>query len=245
MNAERPTALVTGASMGLGAVVARFLARQDYDVIVTARHEAPLFRAAESMAAAGGNVTAIPGDVKAADHRRALREAVNRHGRLDLLINNASALGPSPLPALADHPIEDLRRLFEVNLIAPIALVQELLPYLEVAEGVIVNVTSDAARGGYAGWGGYGSTKAALELASLTLANELREKRVGVVSVDPGDLRTAMHQRAFPEEDISDRPRPEITLPFWAWLLEQDPQAITGQRLGAQSDRWEVIHAGG
>ncbi len=122
---------------------------------------------------------------------------------------------------------------------------QELLPYLEVAEGLIVNVTSDAARGGYPGWGGYGSTKAALELASLTLANELREKGVGVVSVDPGDLRTAMHQRAFPGENISDRPRPEITLPFWAWLLEQDRQDITGQRLGAQSDRWEVIHAGG
>ncbi len=96
MNARRPAALVTGASIGLGAVVARFLARQDYNLIVTARHEAPLFRAAESMAAAGGNVTAIPGDVKMADHRRALREAVNRQGRLDLLINNASALGPSP-----------------------------------------------------------------------------------------------------------------------------------------------------
>ena len=245
MNAERGTALVTGASAGLGAVVAKYLAGQEYNLIITARHEAPLFHAAKSMAAAGGKVTAIPGDVKAADHRRALREAVDRYGRLDLLLNNASTLGPSPLPALADHPVEDLRRLFEVNLIAPIALVQELLPYLEVAEGVIVNITSDAARGGYAGWGGYGSSKAALELASLTLANELRERRVGVVTVDPGDLRTAMQQRAFPGEDISDRPKPEITLPFWAWLLEQDPQAITGQRLGAQSDRWEIIHAGG
>ncbi|MFQ5553387.1 MAG: SDR family NAD(P)-dependent oxidoreductase [Thermoplasmata archaeon] len=238
------TALVTGASTGLGAVVATYLAKQGYDLIITARHERPLARAARTMAADGGSVTAIPGDVKAAGHRQALQEAVHRRGRLDLLINNASALGPSPLPPLAEHPIEDLRGVLEVNLIAPISLVQHVLPYLEASGGLIVNITSDAAHGGYVGWGGYGGSKAALELASLTLANELRDRGIGVVAVDPGDLRTAMHQRAFPGEDISDRPKPEVTLPFWAWLLEQPPLAVSGQRLGAQSERWEIVHAG-
>src|SRR5262249_34181777 len=128
---------------------------------------------------------------------------------------------------------------FRVNVIAPLVLAREVLPLLEASDGLIVNVSSDAARGGYPGWGGYGLTKAPLDLASLTPANELKG-RLGVVAVDPGDLRTRMHQAAFPGEDISDRPLPEVTLPFWAWLFGQPHAAVTGRRYQAQSDRWEV-----
>jgi NAD(P)-dependent dehydrogenase (short-subunit alcohol dehydrogenase family) len=131
----------------------------------------------------------------------------------------------------------------EANLVAPVALVGALLPLLERGRGLVVNVSSDAATGGYPGWGGYGASKAALDLASLTLAGELRPRRVGVVSVDPGDMRTRMHQAAFPGEDISDRPLPEATVPFWAWLLGQDPLAVSGGRFRAQADRWESAAA--
>jgi NAD(P)-dependent dehydrogenase (short-subunit alcohol dehydrogenase family) len=125
-------------------------------------------------------------------------------------------------------------------LVAPLALVQVLLPYLEVARGTVVNISSDAALGGYPGWGGYGASKAGLDLLSRTLAEELKGRHVAVVSVDPGDLRTAMHQAAFPGQDISDRPLPDVTLPFWAWLLHQSPDLVTGLRFRAQADRWEA-----
>jgi NAD(P)-dependent dehydrogenase (short-subunit alcohol dehydrogenase family) len=165
---------------------------------------------------------------------------VAARGRLDLLVNNASALGPLPMPALSDYPLDALREVLEVNTIAPLALAQALRPWLVKAGGLIVNVTSDAAVGGYEGWGGYGASKAALELLSLTLANELRDAGVYAVVVDPGDMRTQMHQDAFPGEDISDRPLPEVTLPFWAWLLGQAPGAISGRRFQAQAERWEA-----
>lgn len=239
---ERRVVLITGASRGLGATLAGFLAGQDYDLVVTARGAEALKITAQALSNPGGDVIAIPGDVADADHRRQLVNAARELGRLDLLINNASALGPSPMPELADYPLDVLGRVFEVNVVAPIGLVQEALPLLKASHGLVVNISSDAAVGGYAGWGGYGASKAALDLASRTLANELRDADagVGVVSVDPGDMRTDMHQAAFPDEDISDRPLPEVTLPFWAWLLNQDPLAVSGERYEAQAERWVV-----
>jgi NAD(P)-dependent dehydrogenase (short-subunit alcohol dehydrogenase family) len=233
-------ALITGASRGLGEVLATFLARQGCDLIATARGEDALEAAARSLRDAGAKVVSLPGDVADPAHRRRLVEAAQSLGRLDLLINNASALGPSPLPNLVDLPLHRMERVLEVNLVAPLGLVQEALPLLKESNGLVVNISSDAAVGGYPGWGGYGASKAALDLVSLTLANELRGEKVGVVAVDPGDMRTAMHQAAYPGEDISDRPLPEVTLPFWAWLLGQDPTAVSGRRFQAQAERWEV-----
>jgi NAD(P)-dependent dehydrogenase (short-subunit alcohol dehydrogenase family) len=129
---------------------------------------------------------------------------------------------------------------FAVNVIAPVALTQLVLPLLKENEGLVINISSDAALGGYENWGGYGASKAALDLISKTQAGELREARVGVVSVDPGDMRTVMHQQAFPGEDISDRPTPDVTLPFWAWLLAQDHMDISGARFQAQAEQWRV-----
>lgn len=238
------TAVITGASRGLGATVADFLASLGYHLIVTARGEEALGQAAARFAAHGSRVVSIAGDVADPGHRERLAGAVAEAGRLDLLINNASTLGPTPLPPLDAFPIDALDRLFAVNVAAPLALVQRLLPSMRAQGtgrgGLIVNISSDAARGGYPGWGGYGATKASLDLVSRTLATELQSREVAVVSVDPGDLRTAMHQRAFPGQDISDRPSPEVTLPFWAWLLGQDRMAISGRRFAAQSDRWEA-----
>ncbi len=234
------TALITGGSRGLGRTLAAFLAGQGYDLIITARTAADLEAAARDLSHYGGEVLALPGDVADAAHRRRLAEATRAWGRLDLLVNNASSLGATPLPSLATYPLDVLEDAFRTNVVAPIALVQETLPLLEKSNGLVVNISSDAARGGYPGWGGYGLTKAALDLASRTLAEELRARGVGVVGVDPGDLRTDMHQAAYPGEDISDRPLPEATIPFWAWLFEQPREAVTGRRYEAQSDRWEI-----
>lgn len=234
------TALVTGASRGLGRTVATFLAAQGYGLVLTARGERDLAMVARTLRHYGGPVVTVAGDVADPAHRRRLAGAARELGRLDVLLNNASTLGATPLPPLADYPPDELVEAFRVNVAAPIALVRETLPLLAASGGLVVDVSSDAARGGYPGWGGYGLTKAALDLASLTLANELRDRGVGVVAVDPGDLRTAMHQAAFPGEDISDRPLPEVTLPFWAWLFEQPRAAVTGRRYQAQADRWEV-----
>lgn len=235
-----PCALITGGSRGLGRTVATFLAARGYDLVLTARGEAALDATARALHHYGGQVISLAGNIAHAAHRERLAHAVRDRGRLDLLINNASTLGATPLPRLSEYPLGELDNAFCVNVVAPIALVRDTLPLLEASGGLVVNVTSDAARGGYEGWGGYGLTKAALDLASLTLANELRAQGVGVVAVDPGDLRTRMHQDAFPGEDISDRPLPEVTLPFWAWLFEQPRLSVTGKRYEAQSDRWEI-----
>jgi NAD(P)-dependent dehydrogenase (short-subunit alcohol dehydrogenase family) len=239
----RRVALITGGSRGLGATLAAFLAGQDYDLVLTGRDAEALRGAAASLAHYGGRVETVAGDVADPEHRRETARAAEALGRLDLLVNNASELGPTPLPPLAEYPPEALRGVLETNLVAPLALVGALLPLLERSRGLVVNVSSDAAAGGYPGWGGYGASKAALDLASLTLAGELRPRGVGVVSVDPGDMRTRMHQAAFPGEDISDRPLPEATVPFWAWLLGQDPLAVSGGRFRAQADRWEAAAA--
>jgi NAD(P)-dependent dehydrogenase (short-subunit alcohol dehydrogenase family) len=239
--ANRRVALITGASRGLGAELARFLAARGYDLLLTARGEQALWSTAgELERLGGGRVVAEPGDVADPGHRERLAQAAADLGRLDLLVNNASGLGVVPLPPLASYPLDELQQLFSVNVLAPLGLVQRLLPLLEASGGLVVNVSSDAALGGYPGWGGYGATKAALDLISLTLSNEVAARDVAVVSVDPGDLRTRMQQDAFPGEDISDRPEPAVTLPFWAWLLGQPRAAVNGRRFRAQAEVWEV-----
>ena len=169
---DNPTAMITGASRGLGRALAAGLAREGFALIIDARNAAALDAAAEAIRAAGGTVTAIAGDVTDPAHRAALRQAADAAGRLDLLVNNAGTLGASPLPALADYPPDELRTAFEVNVIAPIALTQLMLPLLRASGGAVLNITSDAAVEAYAGWGGYGAAKAALEQASNVLAAE-------------------------------------------------------------------------
>jgi NAD(P)-dependent dehydrogenase (short-subunit alcohol dehydrogenase family) len=208
-----PVAIVTGASRGLGLALARALASSGWTLVVDARGGDALAEATAELA----GVTAIAGDVADPDHRRALVEAAG--DSLDLLVNNASLLGPSPQPALADYPLDELRRVYEVNVLAPLALVQ--LALQRMADGAaIVNVTSDAGVEPYEGWGGYGSSKAALEQLSAILAVEHHALRV--YTVDPGDMRTQMHQDAFPDEDISDRPPPEESVPGLLALIEGD-----------------------
>ncbi len=214
---NNPTALITGASRGLGLALAAGLARAGFDLIIDARDRAALDASAGAVRAAGHKVTAIPGDITDPAHRAALIAAAGE--RLDLLVNNAGTLGVSPLPALADYPPDELRAAFEVNVIAPVALTQLALPLLRASGGAVLNITSDAAVEAYAGWGGYGAAKAALEQASNVLAAE--ELAVRVWWADPGDLRTDMHQLAFPGEDISDRPAPESVVPAFVRLVTE------------------------
>jgi NAD(P)-dependent dehydrogenase (short-subunit alcohol dehydrogenase family) len=211
-------AVITGASRGLGLALARGLAAEGWSLVIDARDGDALRLAAASLPA-GTAVTALPGDVADAEHRDALRRAADDLGGPDLLINNAGTLGASPLPAIADYPIDELRAAFEVNVLAPIALTQVLLPALRRRGGAVLNITSDAAAEAYAGWGGYGAAKAALEQASSVLAAE--EGLVRVCWVDPGDLRTRMHQQAFPGEDISDRPLPDAVIPAFTRLVAE------------------------
>ncbi len=233
-------ALITGGSKGLGLTLADFLVHQGYELILTARGAGWLEEALAQLRPQGAWVNGVIGDVADPAHRRRLTQLVGERGRLDLLINNASILGPLPMPELSAISLDELRRVFEVNMIGPLALVQSMRPYLAAGQGLVINVSSDAAVGGYAGWGAYGASKAALDLITRTLANELRGERINVVSVDPGDMRTDMHQDAFPGQDISELPTPEATIPFWAWLFGQDPATISGQRYQAQSEVWTV-----
>jgi NAD(P)-dependent dehydrogenase (short-subunit alcohol dehydrogenase family) len=216
---ENRTAMITGASRGLGRALAAGLAREGFDLIVDARDAAALDAAAGALRADSGTVTAVAGDVTDPAHRAALVAAAQAAGRLDLLVNNASTLGASPLPALADYPPDELRAAFEVNVIAPVALTQLALPLLRASGGAVLNITSDAAVEAYAGWGGYGAAKAALEQASNVLAAE--EPTLRVWWADPGDLRTDMHQLAFPGEDISDRPEPSSVVPAFVRLVTE------------------------
>jgi NAD(P)-dependent dehydrogenase (short-subunit alcohol dehydrogenase family) len=215
---KRPVAVVTGASRGLGRVLACGLAAQGWALVIDARDATTLDQVRRALAAP---VRALPGDVTDAGHRQTLLEAAAELGELRLLVNNASTLGVSPLPPLAAYPLDSLRAVLDVNVLAPLALTQAALPQLRGSGGAIVNVTSDAAVEAYAGWGGYGLAKAALEQASQVLAVE--EPAVRVWWVDPGDLRTAMHQAAFPDEDISDRPLPETVVPAFLRLIEARP----------------------
>jgi NAD(P)-dependent dehydrogenase (short-subunit alcohol dehydrogenase family) len=207
------TALITGGSRGLGRALAGALVGRGWRVIIDGRDAQHLASAARQIGA-----EPIVGDVTDPVHRVALAAAVG--ARLDLLVNNASVLGPSPQPALADYPLAALEEVFRVNTFAPIALVQALLPALRTTNGRIVNVSSDAAVEPYPGWGGYGSSKAALDQLSAVLAAEHPELRV--YAVDPGDMNTDLHQLAFPGEDISDRPAPESVVPSLLELIERD-----------------------
>ncbi len=215
-----PVALVTGASRGLGRALTAELVRRGWQVIVDARNAADLSEAVSSLVGPG-HVTGLGGDVADADHRRELAARVAEHGRLDLLVNNASVLGPSPLPALDRYPIGELERVLQVNTIAPLALIQEVMSQLTGARGALINVTSDAAVEPYPGWGGYGCSKAALDQLTAVLGVERPDIRV--YSFDPGDMRTALHQLAFPDEDISDRPEPETVLPALLRLVDERP----------------------
>lgn len=214
-------ALVTGASRGLGNALATALAARGWSLVVDGRDAAALADAADALRAAGARgVHAVTGDVADPRHRARLVAAAADAGGADLLVNNASTLGPSPQPRLADYPPAELERVYAVNTLAPLALIQGLLPQLEHAGGRIVNVTSDAAVEPYAGWGGYGSAKAALEQLTAILAAETPQLRV--YAFDPGDMRTRMHQEAFPTEDISDRPEPQSVVPALLRLVEED-----------------------
>jgi len=209
-----PLAIITGASRGLGLALARALARNDWTLVIDARGGAELERVARELGTLT-EVAAIPGDVADPAHRRALASAGGE--QIDLLVNNASVLGPSPQPQLAEYPLAQLQRVYEVNVLAPLALTQLVLPRLADG-GRIINVTSDAAVEPYEGWGGYGSSKAALEQLTAILGAEHPALRV--YAVDPGDMRTQLHQQAFPAQDISDRPPPEDSVPGLLALIE-------------------------
>ena len=214
-----PTAIVTGGSRGLGFALAGVLASAGWQVVIDGRDGAALAVAVEALPT--GRVTALRGDIADPGHRFDLIMAV--HGRLDLLINNAGTLGPSPLPKQADLDLDDLRRAFEVNTVAPLALTQLALPLLRDGGGTLIDITSDAAVEAYPGWGAYGASKSATEQLRAVLAAETPGVRV--YRVDPGDLRTEMHQLAYPGEDISDRPLPSSVAPALLELLAAAPES--------------------
>jgi NAD(P)-dependent dehydrogenase (short-subunit alcohol dehydrogenase family) len=209
-----PLAIITGSSRGLGLALARALAQRNWALAIDARGGRELERAARELGTIT-EVVALTGDVADDWHRGALVEAAGDH--IDLLVNNASMLGPSPQPPLGRYPLEVLERVYRVNVLAPVALAQLVLPRMPDG-GAIINVSSDAAVEPYAGWGGYGSSKAALDQMTAILAEEHPTLRI--YSVDPGDMRTQMHQDAFPGEDISDRPLPEESVPGLLTLIE-------------------------
>jgi NAD(P)-dependent dehydrogenase (short-subunit alcohol dehydrogenase family) len=237
------TALVTGGSRGLGHALAAALVARGWTTVVDGRDADRLAEAADELRAAAGTdatgragragrVNAVTGDVADPAHRAALRAAVEATGRLDLLVHNASELGPSPQPALADYPPAELERVYAVNVLAPLALTQLLLPLVRSSGGTIIMISSDAAVEPYAGWGGYGSSKAALDQIAAVLAAE--EPGLRVLAFDPGDMRTEMHQRAFPGEDISDRPEPATVVP--ALLRLVDDVSLPSGRFRAADD---------
>ena len=215
---KEKTALITGASKGLGLALARGLAQKGWNLILTARDETRLRNVRDELAQKT-HVAAIPGDVNNPSHREALAVLSRGHAGLDLVINNAGALGPSPLPTLLDHPLDELASVFASNVIAPLGIIQSVRRELKPGARII-NVSSDAGVNAYPGWGGYGASKAALELLSAVLAVENPE--IKVYWVDPGDMRTDMHQAAYAGEDISDRPLPESRVPGFIALIESD-----------------------
>jgi NAD(P)-dependent dehydrogenase (short-subunit alcohol dehydrogenase family) len=217
-----PVALITGASRGFGAAVAHALAADGWKLVIDARGADALAVTAGALSSTA-EVRALAGDISSEIHRNALIDATTELGGLDLLINNASALGPSPLPHLADFPLDALRAVYEDNVVAPLALTQLALPQLRDHGGIVVNITSDAAVDAYEGWGGYGSSKAALEQWGNVLAAE--EPDVRIYTFDPGDMRTQMHQDAFPGEDISDRPEPQTVVPALQRLVSTRPES--------------------
>ncbi|MBW3663445.1 MAG: SDR family oxidoreductase [Actinobacteria bacterium] len=216
-----PTAVITGASRGFGCAVATALARRGWELVVDGRTKRDLRRAAVGFRRAGSpRVADIAGDIGDPSHRLALQAAVDRRP-VDLLVNNASTLGVSPLPRLDELAVETLRDVLTVNLIGPFALTQALLPNLRERSGLVVNVSSDAAVEAYPAWGGYGASKAALDHLTAVLAEE--QPTLRAYAFDPGDMRTEMHRAAFPGEDISDRPEPETVVPALLRLIDERP----------------------
>src|ERR671921_665180 len=218
MTDNAKTALITGASRGLGLALARTLVARGWNLIIDARG-AKTLEAVRAELAGVTTVTPVPGGVNHEEHGQGLPEAAHEAGGLDVLVNNASMLGPSPQPELLDYPIEVLEEVYRTNVIAPLALIQSIRSELKPGARIL-NITSDAAVEPYEGWGGDGASKAALEQLSAILAAENPSLRV--YRVDPGDMRTQMHQEAFPGEDISDRPLPEESVPGLLELLEGD-----------------------
>jgi NAD(P)-dependent dehydrogenase (short-subunit alcohol dehydrogenase family) len=217
-----PVAIVTGASRGLGRALALALAERGWQLVVDARGESALTQVAAQLEAVGAtSVVALAGSVSDPRHRDVVVEAARELGRLDLLVNNASMLGPSPQPPVAAYPVDVLSDVYAVNVVAPVALVQGAIELLRASRGVLINISSDAAVEPYEGWGGYGSSKAALDQATAILGAE--ESGVSVYAVDPGDMRTQLHQDAYPGEDISDRAEPETVVPALLRLIDERP----------------------
>lgn len=212
------TALITGGSAGLGLALTRDLAADGWHVVVDGRDATRLQEAVGSLP---GTITQVAGDVTDPAHRAALAAAVATSGRLDLLVHNASTLGPTPLPPLAEVDPDGLDDVWHTNVAAPLALTQLVLPALRASGGVLVGISSDAAVEHYEGWGAYAASKAALDHVTLTLGVE--NPQVAAYAIDPGDMRTAMHQAAFPGEDISDRPLPETVVPAIRALIRERP----------------------
>lgn len=217
-----PTAVVTGGTRGLGRAMVEHLVSEGWRVVFDARRNPDVERmlAEIDASAPASTVIGISGDVTDALHRSELARAIG-DGGLDLLVNNAGALGPTPLPRLVEVAPADLSDLFETNVVAPLRLVSEMLTSLQQCAGIVVNISSDAAVEAYEGWGPYGASKAALDHASKVLADE--QPDLSVYAFDPGDMRTNMHQSAFPGEDISDRPLPESVVPLLMRLVKQRP----------------------
>ncbi|WP_338695066.1 SDR family oxidoreductase [Streptomyces sp. Q6] len=215
-------AIITGASRGFGRALATALAERGWDLVLDGRSAEPLHEVAAALKGHGGTVTAVPGDVTDGGHRVALIAAAWELGGIDLLVNNAGVLGAEPLVPLGEHSLDDFRRALDVNVVAPLGLLQEALPLLRTAPaGAVINMSSDAAVEAYRTWGGYGATKAALDQLSAVLAVEEPELRVW--AVDPGGMRTDMLAAAEPDEDLSEVPRPEDVVPAFLRLLDQRP----------------------
>jgi NAD(P)-dependent dehydrogenase (short-subunit alcohol dehydrogenase family) len=215
-------AVITGGSQGLGLATAQALVDRGWSVAIDGRRTEQVDAALSGLPS--DRVVGIPGDVTDPGHRVELVDAARRLGRVRLLVNNASRLGPSPQPTLAEFPLTELRAVYETNVLAPLAVIQLLLPDLLAHRGSIVSISSDAAVEAYTGWGGYGSSKAALDQLTAVLAAEHPE--LAVHAFDPGDMRTEMHQQAFPGEDISDRPEPESVVPALLQLLDSKPDGV-------------------
>jgi NAD(P)-dependent dehydrogenase (short-subunit alcohol dehydrogenase family) len=223
MEQQKRVALITGASRGLGREIAKLFAQRGMKLVLTARGAQALQETAKELEKLTP-VVALPGDVGDPAHADQLVQlALQRFGRVDVLVNNASSIGPSPMPRLEDYPLDALVKVFEVNVMAPLRLIQLTLPQMrERGDGVIINVTSDAAVQAYPGWGGYGASKAALEQLSRVLAGELEGSGIRVYLVDPGDMNTQMHREAEPDADLSQLPGPQAPAPAFQYLVEQE-----------------------
>ena len=235
MRLQDTVVLITGSSKGLGRALAHAYAEAGARVVITARGGAALEATRNELVAKQAQVLALPADTtQHADIARLVKTTLARFGRIDVLVNGAGILGPSPRPNLADFAAADLAEIFRANTIGPVLMTQAILPHmLKQKSGLIINVTSDAGQTGYPGWGGYGASKAALELITESWAAELEGTGVRVNAVNPGDLRTEMHQLAYPGEDISDRLDPFIVTNLFIWLATDAAASVTGQRFDA------------